>query len=331
MLNWDANTWWGILCVVVYTGSVLFGRTLFFGWPSRVLLLNRARELEGRLALDQANPGGVDLPESQIEASVRSLLRKAEEENRVDWQAFLANLVKWNGGTELAGWRLVREAEREMVLQLDDKATLARVRRALADLTALPKDTTAELTKALQRYVDADKPSTDYDQARRDLRETYVLIHQRMDAEFQSAIELQNKSMWLIVAGVFLAFVVSLAFSHTSILLLAGAVGGLLSRLRHVFSSKDMPMDYGASWVPLFLSPVVGALTGWGGTYLLAATIAMGVIKFDKLDSTQFALNATVPLDIVPIGIALVMGFAEQLFDGVAKQVEEAITKAKPA
>ncbi len=331
MFNWDPNTWLGVFCIAVYTVSVLVGRALYFGWPSRVLLRNRAHELEGRLALDQKTPGSVEEPEAQIDASVRGLLGRAVADNRTDWKEFWFKLLVWNGATELAGWRLLREAEREMVLQLDDQSTLARVRRALTDLTALPKDTTVKLTSVLESYVDTKTPSTDYAQARRDLRETYVLIHQRMDAEFQSAIELQNKSMWLIFAGVILTFVVSLAFNHTSILLLVGAVGGLLSRLRHVFSSKDMPMDYGASWVPLFLSPVVGALTGWGGTYLLAASIAMGVVNFDKLDPTQFAFNPSGPLSIVPIGIALVMGFAEQLFDGVAKQVEEAITKAKPA
>ena len=82
-----------------------------------------------------------------------------------------------------------------------------------------------------------------------------------------SSMSWQNKSVWRIGCGLIFIVVLSAAVGQGP-LLLAGAVGGLLSRLSRSLQRADVPTDYGASWTTLFLSPVVGAMAGWSGVLL---------------------------------------------------------------
>ena len=67
------------------------------------------------------------------------------------------------------------------------------------------------------------------------------------------------------------------------VLLLAGAVGGVLSRLQRELVRRDVPSDYGLSWSVLFLSPVSGALSAWAGVLLLQSLQRFNVIDLAQL------------------------------------------------
>ena len=129
--------------------------------------------------------------------------------------------------------------------------------------------------------------------------------------------------MWLVGSALLLIFALAMTLQN-AILLLLGAVGGLLSRLARTVNSADTANDYGATWGALFLSPLSGALSAWGGVLL----IVLG-LKFNILGG---ALNVDWcrPYEPATLAIALLFGFSERLFDGIASQIDQKIAKTQP-
>src|SRR5206468_466496 len=102
------------------------------------------------------------------------------------------------------------------------------------------------------------------------------IIYGERDTSFSTLMEWQNKASWLILAAVVIIAFLSGAEGR-SILFLAGAAGGFLSRLMRNLKREDVPLDYGASWTTLFLSPLFGALAGWFGIALIAFATQPGI------------------------------------------------------
>ena len=106
------------------------------------------------------------------------------------------------------------------------------------------------------------------------------------------------------------------------VLLLAGAVGGVLSRLQRELVRRDVPSDYGLSWSVLFLSPVSGALSAWAGVLLLQTLQRFNVIDLAQLlpDNTDL----TNPSGAI-LGVAILFGLSERLLDRIVRQAEDEI------
>ena len=102
-------------------------------------------------------------------------------------------------------------------------------------------------------------------------------LYNARDTKFTNLATQQNKVTWLVFIG--LAIMAALVSQGYQDLLLAGAVGGILSRLQRELQRRDVPSDYGLSWSVLFLSPVSGALSAWAGLLLLQT-----LQKFNVLD-----------------------------------------------
>lgn len=102
------------------------------------------------------------------------------------------------------------------------------------------------------------------------------------------------------------------------VLFLVGAIGGLLSRLSRSLERNDVPTDYGASWTTLFLSPVAGALGAWAGILLSALAVELNVL------SETFKDLWCCPFTQLALGLALLFGFSERLFDTV---LDKLVTK----
>lgn len=156
------------------------------------------------------------------------------------------------------------------------------------------------------------------------LVEALTLIYENMDTGFYQLASWHNKMMWLV--GCALLFMFALAVSlGNAVLLLLGAVGGLLSRLTRTTAASEVSNDYGATWGSLFLSPLTGALSAWGGILL----IILGL----KLNILGMALNLDWcnPYEPVALAIALLFGFSERLFDSVTGQIQEKLLKSAPS
>jgi hypothetical protein len=149
--------------------------------------------------------------------------------------------------------------------------------------------------------------------------EALGLIYDRADTDFSHLADWHNKLMWLVTLALIFSFALAIAFQNPTLLLL-GAVGGLLSRLSKNLEIADVENDYGASWGAIFLSPVTGALSAWGGILL--------IIMGNKLNVLGSALNLDWcnSFDPMVLGIAFLFGFSERLFDDVSQKIVKSIS-----
>ena len=161
----------------------------------------------------------------------------------------------------------------------------------------------------------AVEPAVPVERWRALLYEALGFLYDRTDTNFASLQSWQNKTVFLVGCGLLLIVTLGAALGN-EVLFLMGATGGLLSRLMRTLFRENVPTDYGASWTSLFLSPVVGALTGWAGVLL----VILGV-KFNVLGS---ALNVDWCNPTAPIALALAfaLGFSERFFTGILSQLE---------
>jgi hypothetical protein len=106
------------------------------------------------------------------------------------------------------------------------------------------------------------------------------------------------------------------------VILLAGAIGGLISRLQQLVYAKGLPTAYGSSWVPLYLAPLLGALAAWAGLTLLALLQALQVVDLRALNlSAGYAGLPTTQL----LGIAVLLGLSERFLNRIGAQAEEVV------
>jgi len=74
-----------------------------------------------------------------------------------------------------------------------------------------------------------------------------------------------------------------------------------------------------SNWGSLFLSPLTGAFSAWGGILLIIVGL-----KFNLFGSA-LSLNWQNPNEPVALAIALLFGFSERFFDNIAKKLEGTI------
>jgi hypothetical protein len=162
------------------------------------------------------------------------------------------------------------------------------------------------------------------------LQEALGILYDNRDASFADLVSLNNKSNWFV--GVALILIVSLAYIGNPILLLMGAAGGFVSRLSGMLKTESKSADYGAYWTTLFLSPVLGSLTGWFGILLVIGLGDINVLsqEFANIDwekvskageSSQQGMSS-----LSVWALAFLLGFSERLFNGLADVLEKKAT-----
>jgi len=152
------------------------------------------------------------------------------------------------------------------------------------------------------------------------LLEATQLIYDYRDTNYDTLASWQNKASWLVGCGILLIVSLS-ALIPNAIFFLVGAAGGYLSRLGRELKREDVPSDYGASWSTIFLSPVVGAITGWAGLLLAIMLARLGIL------GSALELDWNHPMEPVALGMAFLLGFSERLFDSVLSKLETGIFK----
>ena len=160
------------------------------------------------------------------------------------------------------------------------------------------------------------------------LSEGLGVLYDRCDTDFASLVAWHNKTMWLTTSALVLIVALAMALGNGPLFLL-GATGGLLSRLSRSLYRQDVQTDYGASWTTLFLSPVVGAITGWSGVLLASLMVKFGILGSLFVGVTWDSTTT------VSLSIALLFGFSERAFDTVLSQLQDKIVNTtgdnKPA
>jgi hypothetical protein len=240
------------------------------------------------------------------------------------WYTRLFNAVFWPRGQELAGWSCSHEAELLLVELLPVERVRARMETAEYGLRALNTPVATSLAATLHAATSSSGPPIPLDRWRALLAEALSVLYEQSDRDFFELATWHSKMMWLV--GSALLFIFGLAVTlQNAVLLLVGAVGGLLSRLARTVTSAETGNDYGASWGALFLSPLSGALSAWGGILLIILGLRFNIL------GTALNVDWCNPYDPATLAIALLFGFSERLFDGIATQIEQKIIKTQPA
>jgi hypothetical protein len=106
------------------------------------------------------------------------------------------------------------------------------------------------------------------------------------------------------------------------VLLVAGAIGGLVSRMQRLVFSTRIPVTYGSSWAPLFCAPILGALAAWAGLVLISLLQTAGVLQLTALQTSLADLKAP---SAAVLGTAILLGVSERFLLRLEKQAEAVI------
>jgi hypothetical protein len=293
---------------VVFLLSIWLIRWNNIAKPSRLEMIVRIGDLKGRLPAGSPNWNDLHAAQQELEKKWAVL----------DW-------LFWSRGQEIASWSVVHRTELALLEEAPPVKVNARLASAEQRLAEIDKAAAKSLAERINAELKCDSSKID-DEARRQLLiEASSFSYNSSDNEFAALTSWQNKSFWLTMTGVGLICALGIAEGHIP-LFIAGAVGGFLSRLTRELKRADVKSDYGASWSPLFLSPVAGAISGWFGVALImlltdpTVGILGGPLKVIGWDSDNLAAT---------LAAAFVLGFSERLFDRIVSQLEESIDKQK--
>lgn len=223
------------------------------------------------------------------------------------------NAIFWTRGVELAAWKVVHAAEQQMIELLPEARVRASMATALAELKQLKGERADALAKRLEQTL-APAANVPLPDLRALFAEALGLIAADRDGGYDTLFTWHNKIAWLIGCSLLFILAIGITFDN-AVLMLVGAVGGLLSRLMQNLKAAESSDDFGATWGALFLSPLTGALAAWGGILLmiLAAKLQIlgAILKFDWCN----------PYEPMTLAVALLLGFTERLFDDLTTKV----------
>jgi hypothetical protein len=190
--------------------------------------------------------------------------------------------------------------------------------RALLEPFAFSLPLAQDLAAKIKCELDCQAPSV-LARWRALLMEALGLIYDRADTDFSQLAAWHNKLIWLVFLALIFILALAITFQNPALLLL-GAVGGLLSRLSKNLEIADVENDYGASWGAIFLSPVTGALSAWGGILLIILGKQLNIL------GSALNLDWCNPFDPAALAIALLFGFSERWFDDVAQKIVKSVS-----
>jgi hypothetical protein len=302
-----SDGWVSWLLVGVFVVSICAWRWHNIMAPNRSLLLSRAADVRKR-----ADAAGIsDERIKDIEARFKSGPKAAD-------------FFFWSRGEENAAFSTLHFIELDLLEKLPEDRVNARLATARSFLSQSDEGVAKDFVKRIDNAMDASAANTPV--SRKELLfEVQYYQYGASDTDYATMTSWQNKALWLTVIGLSLIAMLSVA-ADRNVLFVAGAAGGFLSRLMQQLKRAKVPSDYGASWSTLFLSPVVGALTGWFGVLMITVATDKGFLG----EQLRFA-SFDEPCAVGTLFAAFLMGFSERLFDGIVKRFEDQIDQKEAA
>lgn len=223
--------------------------------------------------------------------------------------------IFWSRGREMNGWRYLHAAARLMSQLYPPEVVEARLRRALSELKDIQSREASDLAKNIEEELKA-KQNGDIKFRRALLNGALATIYDVRDNRYNEFDTWDNEAVWMITSGLLLISVLGLTVGNSA-LFIVGAAGGFLGRLTHLFKVKLGGADYGLYWDPLFMAPVLGAVTGWTGVLVVTLIGKLGlggsVIQefrwYDQYNSVALAL-------------AFLFGLSERFFVKLVAEAE---------
>jgi hypothetical protein len=314
----------GSVVLLIYLMVMLFAASNYIRRANGGWLKAHEAALLGRI---QAG-GGTD--PTEIDAAIKLLLRNDKPERsklRQHPESEGFSPTQWIGSCEIARWVRLHEAQRLEISLLSEVAVQARFARAMGQIEELP----ALRQSAWQRrWVELQNASTSAAEANREnaeiwkaeLSQLLAELFNARDATYNQLVSLYGKAGWLVTAA-YLP-VAALLVSGYGPVLLAGFLGGLVSRMQRLVYGRGRPTAYGASWVPLFLAPLLGALAAWAGLHLLVLMQGLGVVDLKGVLPPGSDFRLVVPPSV--IGLSVLLGFSERLFNQLGDQADKVLS-----
>jgi hypothetical protein len=311
-------------CLLLYAAAMLFARWNHIARSVHAMLGQQITALETRLETE------VDGRDKTRLASLRTAVKNLKEDfaKLRDRLPTFHEFFFWSRGRENSTWVVIHEIERQMASFLAPREQVeVYLQSAEVELRTLNSRVAAGVANAIAEERAVTRPSEKTDPqgaATRDrfrkalLGRASAIIYDERDKDFSTLMEWQNKAGWLIIAAVIIMGFLVLAAGH-AVLLLAGAAGGFMSRLARALNRDELPLDYGASWTTLFLSPLLGALAGWFGIALIDLATSPSL---NLLGSAFRLVDWDHPSHAPTLAVAFLLGFSERLFDAVVGAVD---------
>ncbi len=311
--SWS-QTLWTLGALLLYGLTILIARWHRIARPVHAMIGTQLRTLRTRLDTE------VDATQPQVAkliAAVEAMQKEEQDYNNAKWP--WGEYFFWSRGRENAIWVAIHEMERELAAVLTPPAQVeSYLQWTEAELRAMKKPTPTAVADAIAAALVANPPSDPlYRKAL--LGHGLKLVYADRDSGFSMLMEWHNKASWLILAALTAIGFLTGSIGH-SILFLAGAAGGYSSRLMRALRRDDVPLDYGASWTTLFLSPLFGALTGWFGIALLTLVARP---ELNLLGPAFRLIDWNDPYGPITIAVAFLLGFSERLFDAVVVALDK--------
>ncbi len=315
------QTWWTIFCLGLYGITILFARWHHIARSVHAIITRQLTALKTRLGteVDGRFPKEVDV----LKETVETLLNE-EKEYAKSWYK-LWEVLFWSRGHENATWIAIHEIERQLAAFIaPNEQVEVYLRWAEAELRQIAKPTAIAIADAIHVALEAPEAANTAEIAKQEksrralLGRAIAIAYVERDTGFSSLMEWQNKAGWLLLGAMIIIGFLTGAVGR-AVLFLAGASGGFVSRVMRALKRDDVPLDYGASWATLFLSPLFGALMGWFGVALivLAASPTLNLL------GPAFSLVSwDNPYGAVTLAIAFILGFSERFFDAIVGAVE---------
>lgn len=322
--------------LVLFVLTILATRWHHIARSVHEMLLGQLKALLTRLSTEVEDPEAPGVYAIHCQAKALETEVKSWSNNSLRSVRGIAEFVFWSRGRENAAWVEVHEIERQAIAFLaPPQLVRTNLIRAEAQLRLINKPVAVAVAEAVSNCLKLDESAQGAQKAelisarKALLGQAISIIYAESDLSFTTLMEWQDKASWLLIAALIIIGFLTGVAGH-AILFLVGAAGGFSSRVSRALHSSEIPLDYGASWSTLFLSPVFGALAAWFGVAII--TLAAS----DKVNmlGTMFSLvKWDDPTRPETIGIAFALGFSERFFDALVGAVEKTTpgqTSAQP-
>jgi hypothetical protein len=316
----------GLIALVLYMLFVLWSATNYISMANKQWLYAHEKAFLARVHAEDsalANPGVP--PDQVVEAALKQLVPTDLEPPRAAswWQVWKwVDQPDWIGAGSIGSWVRLHEAQRLEVWRLPMAAVEARFGRAMGQVDELP----ATRQAAWQgRWLELQSMSRASGRERTDawraeLSQLLAELFNARDATYNQLVSLFGKAGWaFLVASLSIA---ALIVGDYGFVLLAGFVGGLISRMQRLVYAQGRPTAYGTSWVPMFLAPLLGGLAAWGGLHLLALLQELSIVNMAGVLRPEAFKG---PAEGATLGLSLILGFSERFFNQVGNQAEKVI------
>jgi hypothetical protein len=311
---------WGLVLLGAYVLLVILARWIYIARTNVVWTRAQAGAMTKRLSLQVERHASSNGKVPVTQPTLQPLLEEIKEQNP---KSERSGIIGWNGSHQIAQWVLMHEAERLALPALGHAQLVARLERALGQLGELPQPR-REAWEDVIRSMLAAEDEADTERLDRTYR-AYLdeVLGEIYEASNGNAIQLAglyNRATWVILVAL-LPLAVLAGFGY-GVLLVAGAIGGLVSRMQRLVFSTRIPITYGSSWAPLFCAPVLGALAAWAGLVLVSLLQTAGVLQLTALHTSLDNLRAP---STALLGTAILLGMSERFLLRLEKQAEAVI------